>query len=181
MDIDAIGLQVKNACLELIDAAGLAPGQILVLGASSSEICGGVIGKASNTEVGAAVAAAALSAAGEKGVFLAVQGCEHINRALAVERAAAERYNLEIVGVVPVPKAGGPVCAAAYGLMDDPVMAEHINAHAGLDIGDTSVGMHVRFVQVPVRLSAGAVGAARVTALKSRLKLIGGERAVYKV
>lgn len=179
MNINEISTQVDSILKELIKIAELKQGDIIVLGASSSEISGGHIGKASSPEIGRAVAAAAYNASKEFGLHLAVQGCEHINRALAVEAAAAKTYGLEIVNVRPMPEAGGAVCAAAYEMMDNAAMAEHISAAAGVDIGDTSIGMHVKFVQVPVRLSVKNVGFAHVTALKSRPKLIGGERAKY--
>jgi len=179
MNTNEIAKQVDTIFRELIKIAGLIHGDIIVLGASSSEILGKHIGKASSPEIGHTVASAAYNAAKEFGLHLAVQGCEHINRALAVESAAAKAYGLEIVNVRPMPEAGGAVCAAAYELMDNAVMAEHISAAAGVDIGDTSIGMHVKFVQVPIRLSVKNVGSAHVTALKSRPKLIGGERARY--
>lgn len=170
-----------EAMRELLDLASVPAGGLVVLGCSSSEVRGGRIGKDGSTEVGEAVIAGIRPVVAEKGVYLAVQGCEHINRALVVDREYAQRERLEIVGVVPALTAGGAACRAAFVRNDDPVMVEHVVADAGLDIGDTEVGMHVRFVQVPLRLPTREVGAARVTALRSRPKLIGGERATYRL
>ena len=179
INLDQISTQVKTVCEELIASAGLKSGDILVMGCSSSEINGGVIGKASNAEIGAAVIEAVLSSTKGRGIYLAVQGCEHINRALCVEAEAAEKYGLEIVNVVPALNAGGACCLAAYERAGNPVLVEHITARAGIDIGDTSIGMHVKFVQIPFRPSIREIGAAHVPCLKSRPKLIGGERARY--
>lgn len=178
-DIDSVFLQTKKAIEETAGKAGLAPADVFVLGCSTSEICGSPIGKAGSAVIGETVVKAALEVLSAKGIFLAVQGCEHINRALVIERCAAERYGLEIVSVIPSLNAGGSCCTAAFKLACDPVMVEHICAKAGADIGDTEIGMHIKFVQVPLRLQFKEVGFARVTALKSRPKLIGGSRAVY--
>ena len=164
---------------ELIDIAGLKEGNIMVLGCSTSEICGCHIGKGSSLEVGKAVIDGILPVLRGRGIYLAVQGCEHINRSLVIERKAAEKYGFEIVSVVPALHAGGACAMTAYARAESPVMVEKIIADAGLDIGDTSIGMHVRFVQIPVRLSVKEIGGAHVTALRSRPKLIGGERAKY--
>jgi len=174
-----IASQVREIFKEVITAGKLAAGDIVVLGCSTSEILGGQIGKAGSEETGQAVVAAALEAAREFDVFLAVQCCEHINRALVVEADCAKAYNLELVSVKPIPKAGGSCGFAAFKLFKNPVMAEHIKAHAGVDIGDTHIGMQIKFVQVPFRPSAKKVGEAHVTALTSRPKLIGGDRANY--
>ena len=115
----------------------------------------------------------------ERGIFLAVQGCEHINRSLVVEREAAERYDLEIVTVKPALHAGGACAVAAYDRAEDPVMVEHITAKAGMDIGDTFIGQHIKHVQIPVRLDIDQIGAAHATFVRSRPKLIGGPRAIY--
>lgn len=177
--IERVQDEVAAVFGEIIAEAGLGTGDIIVLGASSSEILGQHIGKAGSREVGSAVIKAALGVTVPLGIYLAVQCCEHLNRALVVESACAKAYNLELVSARPVPEAGGACAAAAYEAMQQPVLAEHIAAHAGIDIGDTSIGMHVRFVQVPFRPSVKKVGAAHVTALKSRPKLIGGIRANY--
>lgn len=157
------------------------PVELLVIGCSSSEIAGGQIGHASQPELGEAVARAALSACAQRGVACAFQCCEHLNRALVVERATARAFRLEPVCVVPQPKAGGSCAAAAFRLMDDPVVVERIQADAGIDIGDTMIGMHLRPVAVPVRLTAGRLGQANLVAARTRPKLIGGPRARYQM
>ena len=180
MDLEKIREQTINAVSELIEKADLESGDILVLGGSTSEIIGGEIGKDSSLEIGQLVIEEVLKILDKKKINLAVQGCEHINRALVVEKEVAKANNLEIVSVIPALHAGGAMSLAAYQEMQNPVMVEHIVARAGIDIGDTEIGMHVKFVQVPLRLKEKHIGKARVTALKSRPKLIGGERAIYK-
>lgn len=180
MELEDIREQTINAVGELIEKANLESGDILVLGGSSSEIMGGEIGKDSSLEIGQLVIGEVLKILDKKKINLAVQGCEHINRALVVEKEVAKANNLEIVSVIPALHAGGAMSLAAYQKMQNPVMVEHIVAHAGIDIGDTEIGMHVKFVQVPLRLKEKYIGKARVTALKSRPKLIGGQRAIYK-
>ena len=179
-NLEIIHKQVHKALLEVIDASGIGEGDILVLGGSTSEIVGGSIGKDSSLEVGAALIDECLIILNERKINLAVQGCEHINRALVVERDLAKKRGFEIVSVVPALHAGGSLALNAYKKFNDPVVVEHIIADAGIDIGDTEIGMHVRFVQVPLRISEKYIGKARLTALKSRPKLIGGERAVYE-
>ena len=174
-----ISSQVYEILKEVIIAGKLTQGDIVVLGCSSSEILGGQIGKAGSEEVGQAVIAAALKAAQEFNIFLAVQACEHINRALIVEADCAKAHNLELVSVKPTLSAGGSCAYAAMAIFKNAVVAEHIKAHAGVDIGDTHIGMHVKFVQVPFRPTTKKVGKAHVTALTSRPKLIGGARAQY--
>ena len=164
---------------DVIDKANLKQGAIFVLGLSSSEVIGGQIGKESSQEIGEIIVKTILDILEEKGIHLAVQGCEHVNRALVVERQVAEQFGLEIVSVLPTLHAGGSGQLAAFKFMQDPVEVEFINAHAGLDIGDTAIGMHVKHVQVPIRPLLREIGHAHVTALASRPKLIGGARAQY--
>ena len=155
------------------------PLRLLAIGCSSSEIAGGVIGHNSTYPLGEAVAEAVLEAAEKFGFDPAFQCCEHLNRALVMERAAAEKYGCTIVCAVPRPKAGGSLATAAWKRMNDPVLVEKIAADAGIDIGLTLIGMHLKPVAVPVRLQATHVGSAIVTAARTRPKLIGGERAAY--
>lgn len=157
------------------------PVRLLVVGGSSSEIAGGVIGHNSTYELGEALAEAVLDLSKEYGFACAFQCCEHLNRALVVERATAERYGYEIVCAVPQPKAGGSLATAAYRRMQDPVLVESVAADAGIDVGQTLIGMHLRHVAVPIRLSTKTIGAAPVTAARTRPRLIGGERAKYTV
>lgn len=172
--------QVISAARELVERAGLKSHDIFVLGASTSEVLGENIGKGSSQELGEVIIEALLSVLSEKDIYLAVQGCEHINRALVVPRSCLEEYGLEEVTVMPQLHAGG-ACSVAYykALGEDALMAEHIVAKAGLDIGDTAIGMHVKFVQIPVRLKIKEIGKAHLTALRSRPKLVGGIRAAY--
>ena len=157
----------------------LRPVRLLVIGCSTSEIAGGTIGHASAPEIGAEVARAAMDAAAGIGVSLAFQCCEHLNRALVVERATAEKYGLEIVSAVPYPKAGGSCASAAYRMMRDPVLAESVQADAGIDIGLTLIGMHLKSVAVPVRLETSKIGNANAVFARTRPRFIGGSRAQY--
>lgn len=172
---------VKKSFEELCEAADLKKGQIAVLGCSTSEIAGSKIGKGSVYELGEEVVDGALEALKEKGVYLAVGCCEHLNRGVVIEREAAEKYGFEIVSVIPQVKAGGSAGTAAYKRFKEPCVVEFVQAHAGMDIGDTFIGMHLRHVAVPVRLSINSIGNAHVTFAKTRPKYIGGERAVYTI
>ena len=156
------------------------PVKLLAVGCSSSEIVGGSIGHDSAYQVGDEVTRAILDKAAEHGFDAAFQCCEHLNRALVMERAAAEKRGYEIVCVVPQPKAGGSLATAAYRRMRDPVVVEKVSADAGVDIGRTLVGMHLRAVAVPVRPEHDRVGEAIVIAARTRPRLIGGERAKYE-
>ncbi len=171
--------QAAAAVRELLEIAHLRAGDVFVVGCSSSEIVGGSIGKTSSPEAAEAVYDGIAPVLGEQRIYLAAQCCEHLNRALIVERACAERYGWEIVSVRPQPHAGGSFATAVYDHMTDPVAVEHIRAHAGLDIGDTLIGMHLRDVAVPVRLSIRQIGQAHLTCARTRPKFIGGARAVY--
>lgn len=169
--------QAYNAAKEIIEIANLKSGQILVVGCSTSEISGEKIGTDSSPDTAKEVFAGIYAAAEEKGVFIAAQCCEHLNRAIICERKAAPYA--EPVNVVPFPKAGGSFATAAYAAFSDPVALEEIKADAGLDIGFTLIGMHLKRVAVPVRLENDYIGKARVLAARVRPKFIGGERAHY--
>lgn len=170
--------QAKQAAEEIIEAAKLKPGDILVVGCSSSEVTGGVIGHNSSLETAEQVFGGIYEATQAKGIYLAAQCCEHLNRAVCVERAAVP--NAETVWVVPQPKAGGSFATTAYRTFKEPVMLEEIKADAGLDIGGTLIGMHLKRVAVPVRLSLDRIGSAILLAARTRPKYIGGERAKYE-
>lgn len=180
MEKESIQQQLKTITNDVLDAANLRTGDTFVLGCTTSEIVGGTIGKNSSQEVGQWVIEALKEVLDPKEIYLAVQGCEHINRAVVVERALADRKDWEIVSVKPALHAGGSCSVAAFEQFNDPVEVEHIVAQAGIDIGDTSIGMHVKYVQVPVRPSIKELGGAHVTALRSRPKYIGGPRAAYE-
>ncbi len=169
--------QLRQAVRELCETAKLKSGQILVVGCSTSEVRGSRIGSDSAPETGAALVDAALEILAPRGIYLAAQCCEHLNRCLIVERAAVP--NLEPVNAVPQPKAGGSFATAAYARFSDPVAVEHIRADAGLDIGGTLIGMHLKEVAVPVRLSVRKIGEAVLLAARTRPKFIGGARAKY--
>lgn len=175
--------KIKNdaiaAVTELLAVAGLKPGDLLVIGCSSSEMVGEKIGTQSSGDAAAALADAVLPLLQEAGVYVAVQCCEHLNRALILEAAAAEKFGYDPVNVVPQPKAGGSFATAVWGRLEQPVAVEHIRAHAGLDIGGTLIGMHLREVAVPVRLGVKTIGEAPILCARTRPKFIGGVRAVY--
>ena len=162
---------------EIYGKAGLSTNDILVIGCSTSEICGSKIGTNSAPEVASEVFDAFLDFSREKGIYLAVQCCEHLNRAIVIEREAAK--GLDPVNVVPQPKAGGSMATAAYAKFENPVVVEEIKADAGIDIGLTLIGMHLKKVAVPVRLENSKIGEALVVAARTRPKFIGGSRAVY--
>jgi len=175
--LDQIRKSAENAALELVHAAKLISGQTVIVGCSTSEIVGRNIGTDGSIEIGTAVFEAIYRVFSERGIYLAVQCCEHLNRAIIIERAHAARA--EIVNVIPVPDAGGAFATAAYAAFCDPVALEEIQADAGLDIGGTLIAMHLKWVAVPLRLKTTHIGAAAVTAARTRPKLIGGARARY--
>lgn len=169
--------QSYNAALEVIEKAGLKNNDILVVGCSTSETLGSKIGTDSSPEAAQFIFDGIYAAAKEKGVFVAAQCCEHLNRAIITEKAAVPFS--DTVNVVPQPKAGGSFATAAYKAFSCPVAVEEITADAGLDIGFTMIGMHIRKVAVPLRLENNKIGNATVLAARSRPKFIGGARAVY--
>ncbi|MDR0897864.1 MAG: TIGR01440 family protein [Oscillospiraceae bacterium] len=177
--MEAIRKAVYEAMDYLLGKAQLPPGDLAVLGCSTSEIGGAMIGKAGSPEVGRAVVSGAMDACAAHGVVLAVQCCEHLNRALVLPREAALRLGHAPVAAVPFPHAGGSCGAAYYRLLQDPVLVEQIQAGAGLDIGDTLIGMHLRPVAVPLRPAGHAVGQAHLVMATTRPKFIGGARAHY--
>ena len=179
MDIDSIKRQTEKIMEELLAVLDYPENSIFLMGCSSSEVLGKTIGKATNADIGEAVVTVVMKLIKGKKFALAVQCCEHLNRAIVLERNVAEKHGLEVVSVVPSRQAGGACSVAAFRLMEDPVVTEQVTAVAGIDIGDTFIGMHIKRVLVPVRLSAKEIGMAHVTAAKSRPRLIGGERAEY--
>lgn len=172
-----IRAQAFAAAKEIIEIAKLHKGDILVIGCSTSEVLGSKIGTESSPDTAKEIFDGLYAAANEAGVYLAAQCCEHLNRAIIVEREAVG--GKEFVNIVPQPKAGGSFATAAYKAFRDPVAVEEIVADAGLDIGFTMIGMHIRRVAVPVRLQNNRIGQATVLAARSRAKFIGGSRAVY--
>lgn len=180
MNKEQITQQIRCAADELLEIAALRPGDVLVVGCSSSEIIGQHIGKNSSLEAAEAVVNGLLPLLRERGIYLAAQCCEHLNRALIIEAAAAERYGWEPVTVVPHPHAGGSFATTVWKSLEAPVAVESVRAHAGMDIGDTLIGMHLKHVAVPVRLSVRKIGEANLVCARTRPKYIGGPRAKYE-
>lgn len=169
--------QAAAATAELCERARLKSGDCLVVGCSSSEVLGHAVGTHSSLEAAASVLDGIMEVLAPRGIFLAAQCCEHLNRALVAEREAVP--GADRVNVVPQPKAGGSFATAAYQRFANPVVVEHIRADAGLDIGGTLIGMHLKEVAVPVRLAVQNVGQALLLAARTRPRFIGGCRAVY--
>lgn len=180
MNSKKISDNTKKAVKELFSIIKLQKGDIFVLGGSTSEITGNLIGTASSPELGKEIIESLLPIIKQNELFLAVQCCEHLNRALVVEKDCALKYNLEVVNAVPHKKAGGSLATAAYQIFSNPILVESISGHAGIDIGDTLIGMHLKNVVVPVRIDIKKIGEANLTLARTRPKLIGGERAHYK-
>lgn len=178
MNLNEIKNAVFSAANELCEKANLKKGAIVVIGCSTSEVGGGIIGKSGSLEVAEAIYEGANDALSPKGIFIAAQCCEHLNRAIVIERNAAN--GLEIVSAVPKMHAGGSFATTAYLKMNNPVLVEEIKADAGLDIGATLIGMHLKRVAVPLRLDVKKIGEALLLAACTRPKYIGGERAEYK-
>lgn len=173
----SIYAQTKAVIGELCEKANLKSGNIVVVGCSTSEVVGSTIGTNSNYEVAGDIFKALYDYTKEKGIYLAIQCCEHLNRAIIIEREAAPF--MEEVNVVPQPKAGGSLATWAYKELNNPIAVEEIKADAGIDIGFTLIGMHLKRVAVPLRLKNNKIGEALVIAARTRPKFIGGERAVY--
>ena len=172
--------QARAAVTELVEVAGLRKGDIFVVGCSTSEVTGNLIGHASVVPVAKAVFDGIYPVLNDRGIFIAAQCCEHLNRALIIAAECAEKYGLEPVCVRPVPKAGGSFATVTYDTLERPVAVEAIRAHAGIDIGGTLIGMNLRAVAVPVRLGLSKIGDAPIICARTRPKFIGGVRAVYE-
>lgn len=168
-----------TAILSDLEAAFPMNGRLLVIGCSTSEVIGKRIGTGGTLEVAKAIFEAVDEFSKQVGAYLAFQGCEHINRALIIERKTAIQYGLDEVSVVPARQAGGAMAAYAFINLEDAVVVEHIKADAGIDIGDTMIGMHLKHVAVPLRSEVREIGRAHVTLAMTRPKLIGGPRAQY--
>ena len=177
---EEIKKQAAQALTELLTVAKLSPGELFVVGCSSSEILGEHIGKGSSPEAAQAVFDGIYPILCENGLYLVSQCCEHLNRALILERKAAIQYGYEPVNVVPQPKAGGSFATCTYTALKDPVAVEGVRAAAGMDIGGTLIGMHLKNVVVPVRVGVDHIGAATLICARTRPKFIGGSRAIYK-
>ena len=174
---EEITSQAKQAVLEILEKANLNEGSIFVVGCSSSTVAGKSFGTASSMEIAQAIFDGIYPELKKRNIYIAAQCCEHLNRAIITEKAAAQ--NRELVNVVPQPKAGGSFATITYRTLQEPVAVEHIKADAGIDIGGVLIGMHLKDVAVPLTLSVKEIGEAHVTSARTRLKFIGGERAVY--
>lgn len=169
--------QTKASIQELCESAKLREGNIVVIGCSTSEVIGAKIGTNSSPDVASEIFRALYDYTESQGIYLAIQCCEHLNRAIVTERKAVPFA--QPVNVVPQPKAGGSLATQAYAGFEDPIVLEEIQADAGLDIGFTLIGMHLKKVAVPLRLANNTIGSAMVLAARTRPKFIGGIRAVY--
>lgn len=175
---DKLFLQAKAVMEELCSKAGLKAGDIVVIGCSTSEIIGSKIGTDSSPEAAKTVFEAIYRCAKKYSLRPAFQCCEHLNRAIVIEKDALPPYT-ETVNVIPRPKAGGSMATEAYARFKNPAVVEEIKADAGIDIGFTLIGMHLKKVAVPLRLENNKIGEATVLAARTRPKFIGGVRAVY--
>ena len=171
--------QAKKAVLEIIEQAKIGKGSIFVVGCSSSTVKGENYGKASSMEIAQAIFDGIYPELKSRGILLAAQCCEHLNRAIITEREAAEKLREPEVNVVPQPKAGGSFATITYNTLKNPVAVEHIKADAGIDIGGVLIGMHLKEVAVPLVISVKNIGKAHITSARTRPKFIGGERAHY--
>ncbi len=178
-DLEQARQNLDRALTDLLEEAKLNPGDILVIGCSTSEIQGKKIGKASSSEIAQALYPVISEKLQQQKIYPAFQGCEHINRALTIPEECRQRYNLSPVTVIPHPQAGGAMAGTAYQNMENPAVVESIKAQAGIDIGDTFIGMHLQPVAVPVRAEIKKIGDAHLTMARTRPKLIGGRRARY--
>ena len=177
--MDNITSAAREGLLALLNEAKLEKGDIFVVGCSSSEVVGGTIGKNSDLDAAKAVFEGIYPVLKERGIYLAAQCCEHLNRSIIIEKEAARAYGLQQVNVVPQKKAGGSFATQVWGALEQPCAVEHVSAAAGMDIGGTLIGMHLREVAVPVRTGIDRIGQAHVVYARTRLKFVGGERAVY--
>ena len=179
MDLEQINKDVRQVTGELLEAAKLRKGMGLVIGGSTSEVIGEDLGSATNMKVAHNIIATIVEILKDNDVEPIIQACEHINRALVVERKFAEKYDLEPVNVVPIGSAGGGFATVAMDILEDPVVVEHVPARAGMDIGDVFIGMHIRGVGVVVRSEIKEIGKAHLTMIRTRDKLIGGDRSKH--
>ena len=181
-------MELKNEIFATLDAAvdalqkagDIAPGGLIVLGCSTSEVAGARIGKGSVPELGEVIAEAMLEACRKRGLNAAFQCCEHLKRSIVMWQSVLNERRLTQGKAIPQPRAGGSVPAAAWKLLSQPALAMSVQAEAAIDIGDTLVGMHIRPVAVPLRIEQGSVGHANLVMAYSRLPYVGGARAVYE-
>ena len=180
MDLKEIEQQTQQAVSQVLEQAKLKMGDVFVIGCSTSEVGGEKIGSASSMDIADAIYRGAYGVLESHGIYLAAQCCEHLNRAIILERQAAESCGYEPVNVLPQPKAGGSFATTCWQNFVEPVAVEHIRANAGMDIGGTLIGMHLKEVAVPVRIEQKTIGEANILCARTRLKFIGGVRAHYQ-
>lgn len=178
-DSQSIANQAEQLVTELVDSSGLRAGQLLVIGVSTSEVQGHRIGTSGTVHVAEQIYEGVLRVSARCDLHVVWQCCEHLNRALVAERVVAEAQGWTEVAAIPVPSAGGSMAAYAYRQLKEPCLVEAVQVHAGIDIGETLIGMHLRPVAVPLRPSIRFIGEARVNMAMTRPRLIGGSRAVY--
>lgn len=180
MQLKQIEQQAAQAAAEILQQAKLNPGDLFIVGCSTSEVGGEKIGSASSMEIAGAIFRGIYPVLQSHEIFLAAQCCEHLNRAVILEQEAAQRYGYEPVNVLPQPKAGGSFATTCWQNFMQPAAVERVRAHAGMDIGGTLIGMHLREVAVPVRIAQNKIGEANLICARTRLKFIGGTRAQYQ-
>ncbi|MGM0843510.1 MAG: TIGR01440 family protein [Bacillota bacterium] len=180
MDVEVLKNQLKSILTEFKEQSPLKKGNLLVIGCSTSEVIGQRIGTAGTSEAAEIIFNEIKAFASDQGAGVAFQCCEHLNRALVMEREWADKRGYEEVSVIPVRTAGGAMATYAFAQFADPVVVEFVKAEAGIDIGQTFIGMHLKHVAVPIRVSQKMLGEAHVSLAKTRPKLIGGTRAVYE-
>lgn len=178
--LDQVKEDMEKIILEWEQSGHLKRDHLFVIGCSTSEVAGSHIGTSGSEEIAERIFDQLQHLKERTGIQLVFQCCEHLNRALVLEREVLDKLQLEEVSVVPIPKAGGSMASYAYKQLASPVVTEEIEAHAGMDIGETMIGMHLKKVAVPLRFEQKMIGHARVTAARTRPKLIGGERASYR-
>ncbi len=171
--------KVRNIVIDILEQSRLKAGDVFLVGCSTSTVFGEAYGSSSSMDIAGALFEGIYPELEKRGIYLAVQCCEHLNRAVIIPEKAAEKLRLDIVNVVPQPKAGGSFATTAYAKIENPVSVEHIKADAGMDIGGVLIGMHLREVAVPLNLRENTIGKAHITAARTRPKFIGGERAHY--
>lgn len=178
--IQQVKHDIEAVVAEWVNSRQLSEGDLFVVGCSTSEVAGKHIGTSGSEEVASVVFAALTELKRQTGVQLVFQCCEHLNRSLVVEKETMQEFRLDEVSAIPVPTAGGSMASYAYKNMGNPTVVETIEANSGMDIGETMIGMHLKRVAIPLRFKKRNIGNARITAARTRPKLIGGERAVYK-
>ncbi|MBC8590250.1 TIGR01440 family protein [Wansuia hejianensis] len=179
MNLKQIEKDVQQITLELLNAANLKPYEAVVIGGSTSEIAGKFLGSNTNIEVARVIIKKIVEILKDNNIYPVIQSCEHINRALVVEEEYAIKHNLEQVNVVPIESAGGGFATAAMEILDNPVVVEHVGVQAGIDIGDVFIGMHIKGVGVVVRSDIKKIGEANLSMIRTRKKLIGGDRSKH--